>query len=458
MSTSYLGLAALDVVLLAAGIGVLYGLGLVRSGRHALRNAGLALVVGWASVGIVVSTALVLGAPVTPWIVASIAVAVAGGGFLLGRRVPARPMRSVGEPGAASWVAVAAAAVIVIQLAALFRRALAAGAPLEWDAWAFWLPKAKSIVEFSGLDTGVGGFTSFAHPSYPPLVPALEASAFAFMGETGASPLALQHWVVAAAFFGALASLLAVRVRPAILWPSLALLALLPTFAVLIGSSLGDESLMLLLGLGGASAALWLLERDARYAALAGIFLAAAALAKDEGLLIAVVLAGTTLAAAVARRPRRPLAPALVLLAPVAALAPWKLWLRLNDVPTPGDYRLSDLFDPGLLSERLDRLSYAANALPGYVFEPGRWLLAVPLMLAATLLAAPRSPALSVLALAPVVAVPAGLLAVYWIGSPPVDWYLATSAARGVASAVVLAAIFLPLLLAEASGGEPPPP
>jgi hypothetical protein len=61
------------------------------------------------------------------------------------------------------------------------------------------------------------------------------------MGNTNASPLALQHWVVAVAFVGALASLLAVRVRPAILWPCLALLALLPTFTALLGSSLGTS-------------------------------------------------------------------------------------------------------------------------------------------------------------------------------------------------------------------------
>jgi hypothetical protein len=149
--------------------------------------------------------------------------------------------------------------------------------------------------------------------------------------------------------------------------------------------------------------------------------------------------------------------PVLVLLAPFVALVPWKLWLRVNDVPRSGDYRLSDIFDAGLLADRLDRLSYAADKLPAYIFEPWRWLLAVPLMLAAALLAAPRRPDLAALALAPVAAVPAGLLLVYWIGTPPVDWYVATSAARVVASAVVLAAVFVPLLLAEAARGQPPP-
>lgn len=455
MTSSYLGLAVLDALFLVAGLGVLSGLGLVRNGRAALRHSGLALVAGWAVVGVIESMALILGAPLSRWIIAFIGLAVVAAGVLVGRRVPARELPLVGESGLPSWLAVGGAAVVLVEVAALLRRALGDGAPLEWDAWGFWLPKAKSIVDFGGLDTAVGGFTSFASPGYPPFVPAVDASAYAFMGNTTASPLALQQWVIAVAFLGALASLLAVRVRPAILWPCLAMLAVLPTFTVLVGASLGDGPLMLLLGLGGACAALWLLDRDARFAALAGLFFSAAALAKNEGLPIAEVIALTLLVAAVARRPRRPLVPVLVLLAPVAALAPWKIWLRVNDVPVSPDYRLSDLLDPTVLGDRFDRLSYGASHLPVHLFDPGRWLLAVPLMLAATLLAARRRPALSVLALAPVVAVPLGLLLIYWIGYPPVDWYVATTADRVVASAVVLAAVFLPLLLAEGSKREP---
>ena len=156
MTSPSIGLAALDALLLVAGLAALHGLGLVRGARDALRHAGLALVTGWAAAGIVLATALVLGATPDPWLVAATAVAIAACGVLLGRRVPSCPMRHVGEIGPASWVAVAAAAVLVVQLAALLRRALNAGAPIEWDAWAFWLPKARSIVEFGGLDTAEG--------------------------------------------------------------------------------------------------------------------------------------------------------------------------------------------------------------------------------------------------------------------------------------------------------------
>jgi hypothetical protein len=446
---SYLGLAALDVLLLGAGVGLLAGFGLVRSGRDAVRHAGLALVVGWAAVGIVESTALVLGAPIAWWDVTLFCLALAVAGVALTRRVPARRLGVVAERGPAAWLAVAGAAIVFVELAALLRRAVNEGAPLQWDAWAFWLPKAKSLVDFGGLDTGIGGFTSFANPGYPPFVPALDASAFAFMGNTHASPLAVQEWVIALAFFAALASLLATRVRPAILWPCLAFLAVLPTFTALIGSSLGDEPLMFLLGLGAACVALWLLEREPRYAVLAGVFLAAAAVAKNEGLPPALVLAGTALVASW----RRPLTPALVFLSPLAALVPWKLWLHAHHIRSSPDYRLSDALHPSVLGDKIDRLSTAARVLPGHVFSPSQWLLAVPLMLAAAVLAAPRRPALAVLAVLAPAAVIAGLLVAYWIGFPPLDWYIKTSADRVIASGVVMSVVFLPLLLAEASSG-----
>jgi len=81
--------------------------------------------------------------------------------------------------------------------------------------------------------------------------------------------------------------------------------------------------------------------------------------------------------------------------------------------------------------------------------------IAVPLMLAGALLAAPRCPALSLLALASVGTVIAGLLAVYWIGSRPVAWYVLTSVDRVLASAVVMSVVFLALLLGEASRQNP---
>ena len=451
-----LGVAALDALLLVAGLGVLYGLGLVRSGRDALRNAGLALVAGWAAAGILESWALVAGASLARSVVAALCVAVAGAGVLAGRRVPRIRWGIVRERGLLRAVAAAGAAIVAVDLGALLWRAATQGAPLQWDAWAFWLPKARSIVDFGGLDTGAGGFASFVSPGYPPLAPALDATVFSFTGSTDASPLAVESWVLAVAFFAALWSLLSVRVRPAILWPCLALLASLPNVTAMIGSSLGDEPLMLLLGLGAACAGLWVLEREPRLAALAALFVAAAALTKNEGLPPALAMGLTMLAAGLVGSPRRALAPALVLVAPLVAFAPWRIWMHAHRLPPSPDYSLSDLVRPAVLADRFHRLSYAAGALPAHLFSRKEWLVAIPLALVATALAARRRPALSILALASFGAVIAALLAVYWIGDRPVGWYVLTSIDRVIAPAVVMATVFLPLLLDEAARPDAP--
>ena len=131
---------------------------------------------------------------------------------------------------------------------------MAATGVLHADVWNQWLAKAKSLYFFGGLDTGTGGFTSQFNPDYPPLDPTTEALVFAAQGGVDVLELARVHWALAAAFLLGVAWLLAPRVRPAILWPSLAMLALAPKFGALVGSSLADEPLALLLGLAGLTA------------------------------------------------------------------------------------------------------------------------------------------------------------------------------------------------------------
>jgi hypothetical protein len=207
------------------------------------------------------------------------------------RRVPPldRRPRRFADRGLERIAALGGALVLAGYLEVLFLRARLAE-PSRWDTWAFWMPKAMSIVYFDGLDTRAGGFTSFANPDYPPLKPAIDAAAFRFLGDVDPGALAVQNWIVAAAFFGGVAALLAPRVRPAVLWPSLALLALLPDFGLLVASLLADESLALLFALAGVCGALWLVEKEVRFAVLAAFFLATAALVKNEGLMLALVL------------------------------------------------------------------------------------------------------------------------------------------------------------------------
>ena len=455
MTHAYVGLALLDAAYLAAGLGLLAGLGYVRSARSAARLAGLAFTVGWAAAGVSMVLALVLGLALERWQILAICGALAVGGLGASRRT--RPVTEPAPPSAVGgqWLALVSIGVLLLYAQALGRRAFAAAASYHQDAWAFWLPKAKSIVLLGGLETGPGGATSFAHADYPPLVPALEAASFRFAGGLEASLLPVQEWVLAVGFVAALGGLLSRRVQPVVLWSSLALLALMPTFGRHNGLSLADQRLAMLFALAGVCAALWLREGEGRHAILCGLLLAAAALTKKEGLLLGLVLVAVLVLASAGELRTRWRTLAGLLAVPVAAVLPWRIWLAVNDVASSRDYRLSRLLDPGLLVDRGDRLRIALTELPGYVLGPGRWLLAVPLVLVAALLIVARERALAVLIVGTILACFLGLAVVYWVGDLPVESYIDTSAERAVSSLVLFAAALFPLALASALD-EPP--
>lgn len=452
----WIGLAALNAVFLGVGTSLLASLGVVHERRHALRFSGLALVTGWAAVGIASSYALMLGVRLSLLQIISLAFVIAVCGLLVSRRVPPlhrRPRRFAAR-GVERIAASAGAIVLVGYLEVLFLRARLAE-PSRWDTWAFWMPKAMSVVYFDGLDTAAGGFTSFANPDYPPLKPAIDAAAFRFLGDVDPGALAVQNWIVAVAFFGAVAALLAHRVRPAILWPSLALLALLPDFGLLVASLLADESIALLFALAGVCGALWLVEQEVRYAALAAFFLVTAALVKNEGLMLALVL--FVLLTVVTRvRPWRQLLALAAL--PILAVVPWRLWTNANSVPESSAFRLRDLARPEFLLDRIDRLGTALSELPSFLLAFDRWFLTLPLVLVAAAALVGRRPALSAYAVGTLVLGVLGFASVYWASTYPLDWYIDTSADRILPSLVVFAAALFPLLVSEALENRPADP
>lgn len=442
-----LGLLALDAAYLGVGAAILYGLGFAR-GRGAVRFAGLALLVGWAALGTVASLLLVAGLAATVVELLAAAAVLSAVAVALARRVPAHapvPTRRAGPSRAETAVAASAVVLLVVFLAALVRRA-ALAAPSAWDSWAFWVPKAQALVHFGGIDFRPGGFMSFANEDYPPFVPVSYATVFRFAGSVDPTLLPLQNTILAVAFFAALGALLGPHVRPVVLWPSLALLALLPNFGRLVGSTLADEPLSVLVGLAGVCGALWLLGRAPGHAALCGVFLAAAALTKNEGLGFALTL--VVLLALGSRGRLRTVG--LLALAPVLAVLPWKLWLAAHDVVGARAYRLSDLARPGYLLDRGDRLWTALADVPPYLLDWDRWLLVVPLTLALAALLLPRRPSLSLYVAASLVVAFMGNVTIYWIGRLEVDWYIATSADRTASSIVVFCACLVPLLLEQA--------
>jgi hypothetical protein len=442
-----LGVLALGTGHLAVGGAFLYGLGLVRAPEEGLRLAGLAYVIGWALTGIGLSLGLAAGLTmgvletVLLWLVLAAVSALLARVVLPSRLSPIRRERD----RAGRAVAAAGAGLLIVYVAALGLRSAIPGGHFHADVWNFWLPKAKTIYFFDGLDTGVGGFTSQTSPDYPPLVPALEALTFRFVGGTDVLALPLAHWIGSVAFFGALAGLLAARVRPAILWPSLAMLAYMPMLGRLIGSSLADEPLAMLFALAGGCAALWLLERDWRLAALCGLLLAAATLTKNEGLMLSLIL---VLMLAVSAR--RLAVPALVAASALLAFLAWKAWLSRHGVPPNYAYDFDDLLRPGYLADRFGRFDYGIRSLLAELFSLSKWLLTVPASLVLAAALARARPGLSALVLGTSVLAFLGYATVYWVSSVELHFYVDNNVDRVVAPIVLFLGALFPVLLQEA--------
>ena len=107
----------------------------------------------------------------------------------------------------------AGALVLIGYLELLFLQARLAE-PSRWDTWAVLGSEGEEHRLLRRSRHRPGGFTSYANPDYPPLKPTLDAIVFRGIGEVDTGALVVQHWVVAAAFFGAVAALLSDRVRP----------------------------------------------------------------------------------------------------------------------------------------------------------------------------------------------------------------------------------------------------
>ncbi len=440
-----------DLLLLGVGETVLCGLGVVRSRAQALRCVGLAFVVGWCVLGTAIVYALILGASLELWQPIALAAAVGAAALALGRMVPAdadiveRP-----ERGVARVCAFAAAASLVGYLSLLGLHSALTASPTGWDTWAFWLPRAKAIFSFHGLHPHLhGGFASFAHPDYPPLVPAFDATVFRFAGAASVLALPLQDWLLAAAFVAAAAVVLRRRVRAAVLWPALCLLVLAPQFGASIGEGYADPQLARLVALAAVCGGVWVLDRDGRLLALTGILLVGASLTKREGLGLALMLA-VALAVAAGVEGGRGWGRALLLVPMVIIAAlPWQIWLHVEHVAYAPDYSLRALLHPRYLSDRLGRLSIALEHLPRIALSFDHWLLVLPLALLLAFLVIGTRSSLAVLMLGVIGMGYLGLACVYWIGTLPVALYMRTSASRVVASLVVLAGALTPLVASE---------
>ena len=447
-----LGLVALNALFLVAGCGVLFAIRGWRSWSELLRLAGLAYLLGVAAVTLIETWALVAGASAHVAVVLAISLGTAAAGFgagaVLGRRPPrtlllAEPRRR--EPFL--WLGVLGAGLVGLWLAAFLRVAQGQGLS-EYDAWAFWTTKAKAIYFFGQLDPTV--FTTVYNPSYPILVPALEAMDFHFMGAPDTTLLHVQFWALLAGFVFAVAGLLRPRVPLAIVWPFLALLAVLPGVNQQVLAPQGDLPLAFFFGVGALCVALWLLDREPWLLLAAGVLAAAAMSTKREGQLL---VAGLLLGAVVASwgRWRRVAALVVTLALAFATTIPWQQWRSRHHVP--GQFENASFHG---LGARADRILPATHSVLQLVFSYQLWLVAVPIGLAAALLALRRGYRLPALYALTIAFAGAGFVWVLWaVPDFSTEAGSDQNPIRRAASSIVLLTVALgPLLVAQALARE----
>jgi hypothetical protein len=371
------GLLALNLLLLAVGVSILYALRGWASWGELLRLSGVAYLLGVAATGVVWTFELVVGIPFgfpgivgTGAIVTLLAVAV---GYRVGHRLPRVRVRP--ELPRLSLVSVVFAALTVVYLEGAFRAARLAGL-YEFDAWAFWVPKAKAIYYFGGFDEQF--FRELINQPYPPLVPVLESAAFHFMGAPDVVTLHLQFWFLFAGFVGAVVGLLSGRVSPVFVWPPLLLMLVAPHVGGHFYQPTADFLLDELFAIAALLIALWLIDRKDWQLVAAGFLLAAVMLTKREG--YAFAASAIVAALVVTARERRGAWPKLIAVGLVAAATtlPWRVLLAVRHLGGGGP----EAGGTGLFSN-LDRAWPSLRLALSTVFDYHLWLVVTPLAVVA---------------------------------------------------------------------------
>jgi hypothetical protein len=340
--------------------------------------------------------------------------------------------------------------LLAVYFEVVFRSGRLAGL-YEFDGWAFWVPKAKAIYFYGGLDHQF--FAELPGPSYPPLVPAFEAAAFRFMGSPDVVTLHLQFWFFLVGFVTAVLGLLHGRVARLFLWPPLLLLLVTPQVVQHALLAEGDFLLDEFIALAALLVGLWLVEQRSWHLAAATAFLGGAMSTKREGYLLAacIILAG--LAASWSRR--RAVWPRLVVAATIAVVLtiPWRVLLASRGLPGGGP----EAGGTGLFAHA-DRAWPSLRLALSTLFDFQIWLLIAPVVIiaiAAALFAGTRQFGLYALFLF-VFALVAFMWTTWAFPSLPITKNAALNPiARLTGSFVFSAAALTPVLLADGWGAQP---
>jgi hypothetical protein len=377
---SIAGLIALNLFLLVVGVAVLFGVRGWESWSELIRLSGLAYMLGVAATGVALVIELVAGLDLSLLSVLATGLALAVVSALAGHAVGHSLPGGKSARGRLSLTAALFGALMIVYSEALFRSGRLAGL-YEFDGWAFWVPKGKAIYFFGGLDRQF--FEQLPGPSYPPLVPAFEATAFSFMGSADVVTLHLQFWFFFIGFVAAVIGLLSQRVPPILLWPPILLLAVAPQ---VVGHALLEEGDFILdefFALAALLVGLWLIDHRPWQLAGMVLFSAAAMSSKREGYLL-VACIGVAALIASSRQVRLMWPPLLLAIATAVALTlPWRVFLHVRHLSSGG----AEAGGLGLFMHA-DRAWPSLRLATSATFDYDIWLIVAPLMLLAILGAA----------------------------------------------------------------------
>jgi hypothetical protein len=443
------GLLTLHALYLVVGAAVLWAIRGWTRWRTLGRLLGLAYLLGIASLGIVWTVVLVVGVPFGSVTIAVTSVALvalgAGVGARRGHRVERGDGARLARP---ALVALGGVALVAVYLLALFRVARLQGL-FSFDAWAFWVARGKAVYFFDTLDAQI--FSEVPHPSYPPVIPILDAAAFHAMGADDVVTLHVQYWLLAVGFVAAVAGLLSRRVPAWILWPSLALAFVLPRMRSNVLAAQADLPLDYLVVAAAVLLALWIADRRPWRLPAATLLLGCGVLVKREGLVLAACVVA---AALVATAPTRRTAwPRLAVVGGVVALAavPWRLWYRAQGI----EGETGTAWLGGVWSERtVDSLRLAVDVLAG----TGRWSVVPTVAVAAVVLAAVwgrRSHAVFAAALVVLLTLAGAATSVVFTDIGVTDDEAVSPIVRLTAGTVLAMSCLTPLLLAGVWVGRP---
>lgn len=374
---SVLGVLVLNLLFLLAGSGILWGVRGWATWREWAMLGGVAYMSGLCGVSVLATLVPIYGGSLSAVVILGLVAGVGVAGVAVGvakRRPLPKPPTSRAAPDLATILL----AALTFGLLLLFFRVARIQPMTSWDAWGFWMTKAKAIYYFGGIDTSIFRQT---WPSYPILVPTLAAMSFRFMGAADTTALGVQWWLLGAGFVCATAGLLRRVAPPRVTWLFLALFVTVPQFDDRLLERTADWPLDLLFGVAACTLLVWILTRERWLLVVLCLSVSAVMVTKREGQLLAacLLLAGAVSAGLRERRVWL----TMVAVAAVAYLPgiPWRIWWTSRHLP-------ADTPSGGLLHATFSGLREAPQAfhlVAQLAFDYHLWLGASPLALVAAL-------------------------------------------------------------------------